>query len=134
MTRTADFLSPASHPAVPAPPTFTLDDLYARFPDRSDRPAIEPVEAARVPEPYHRLLVHSHHMTVTVEEFYGDAVDVKVLDARHDGDSYARKILLALRGSGKVVQFGIVHIDLSFLARPVRDEIVSQRTPLGRVL
>src|SRR5215211_4636161 len=120
--RTADFL--ASHPAVPAPPTFTLDDLNARFPDRSDRPAIEPVAAAAVPEPYHRLLVHSHHMTVTVEEFYGDAVDVSVLDARHDGDSYDRKILLALRGSGTVVQFGIVHIDLSFLAPPVRDEIV----------
>jgi len=132
--RTADFLSPANFPTVPAPPTFTLDDLYALFPDRADRPAVERVEAARVPEPYHRLLVHSHHMTVTVEEFYGGPVDVKVLDARHEGDSYARKILLALRGSGKVVQFGIVHIDLSFLSRPVRDEIVSRRTPLGRVL
>jgi chorismate-pyruvate lyase len=73
-------------------------------------------------------------MTVTVEEFYGDAVDVKVLDARHEGDSYARKILLALRGSGKVVQFGIVHIDLSVLAADVRAEIISRRTPLGRVL
>src|SRR5438874_13278031 len=109
MTQTADFLSPANHPAVPAPPPFTLDDLYARFPDRSDRPAVEPVAAARVPEPYHKLLVHSHHMTVTVEEFYDDAVDVKVLDARHAGDSYARKILLAPRAAGKVVQFGTVH-------------------------
>ena len=132
--RTADFLSPANFPAVPAPPPFTLDDLYARFFDRSDRPATGRVEAAAVPEPYHRLLVHSHHMTVAVEEFYGDAVDVKVLDARHDSDSYARKILLALQGSGKIVQFGIVHIDLTFLAPAVRDEIVSQRTPLGRVL
>ena len=32
-----------------------------------------------VPEPYHRLLVHTHHMTVTVEEFYGAPVDVRVL-------------------------------------------------------
>lgn len=124
----------ANAPAVPAPQPFTLDDLYAYFPDRSDRPAVEHVPAGAVPEPHHRLLVHSHHMTVTVEEFYGDAVDVRVLDARRDGDSYARKILLALRGSGKVVQFGIVHIDLGFLAPDVRDEIVSQRTPLGRVL
>lgn len=131
--RTQDFVSPTSFPPAPAP-RFTLDDLYARFPDRSDRPTVESVAADRVPEPYHSLLVHSHHMTVTVEKFYGDRVDVKVLDARHEGDGYSRKILLALRGSGKVVQFGIVHIDLSLLAPAVREEIVSQRTPLGRVL
>lgn len=132
--RPADRLTPANVPAVPSPPPFTLDDLYAYFPDRSDRPAIQRVAATDVPEPYHRLLVHSHHMTVTVEQFYGDAVDVKVLEARREGNSYARKILLALRGSGRIVQFGIVHVDLGLLAPAVRDEIVSQRTPLGRVL
>ena len=73
-------------------------------------------------------------MTVTVEQFYGGPVDVKVLDVRHTADTYARKILLALQGTGQVVQFGIVRIDLSVLAPAVRDEIVSQRTPLGRVL
>jgi hypothetical protein len=119
---------------LPPTPPLTLDELYAHFPDRSDRPAVEPVPAEAVPEPYKGLLVHTHHMTVTVERFYGDAVDVKVLDARHAGDFYARKILLALRGSGEVVQFGIVQIDLSFLAPVVRAEIVSQKTPLGRVL
>jgi chorismate-pyruvate lyase len=117
----------------PAPP-LTLDELFAHFPDRSDRPAIETIPAESVPEPYMGLLVHTHHMTVTVEGFYGDAVDVKVLDARHAGDFYARKILLALRGTGQIVQFGIVQIDLSFLAPVVREEIISQKTPLGRVL
>src|SRR5215204_4762619 len=81
---------------LPPTPQLTLDELYAHFPDRSDRPAIEPVPAESVPEPYQGLLVHTHHMTVTVEKYYGDAVDVKVLDTRHTGDFYARKILLAL--------------------------------------
>ncbi len=120
--------------ALPPPPPVTLDELYAHFADRSDRPAVEPVSADRVPEPYHGLLVHTHHMTVTVEGFYGDAVDVRVIEARHAGDFYARKILLALRGTGEVVQFGIVQIDLTFLAPPVREAILAQNTPLGRVL
>jgi chorismate-pyruvate lyase len=119
---------------LPPSPPLTLDELYAHFPDRSDHPATETVPAEAVPEPYKGLLVHAHHMTVTVERFHGDAVDVKVLDARHAEDFYARKILLALQGSGEVVQFGIAQVDLSFLAPPVREEIISQRTPLGRVL
>ncbi|HET6574155.1 MAG TPA: hypothetical protein VFG68_11165 [Fimbriiglobus sp.] len=122
------------HPPLPPAPPLTLVELFAHFPDRSDRPATETVPAESVPEPYRGLLVHAHHMTVTVEKFHGGPVDVKVLDVRHAGDFYARKILLALRGTGEVVQFGIVQIDLSFLAPAVRDEIISQKTPLGRVL
>jgi chorismate-pyruvate lyase len=87
-----------------------------------------------IPEPYRSLLVHTHHMTVTVERFYGRPVDVTVLDAVRDGDEYARRILLELRGSGRVVQSGIVQIDLSLLSAPVRERIVEGKTPLGRVL
>jgi chorismate-pyruvate lyase len=125
--------SARGRPTLP-PPSLTLDDLYTPFPDQSDRPEVETVSAWRVPEPYRGLLVHTHHMTVTVEKFYGDAVDVQVLDVHQAGDAYARKILLRLRGSGEVVQFGIVQIDLSVLSAAVREEIVSRRTPLGRVL
>jgi hypothetical protein len=112
----------------------TLDELYAPFADKSDKPNIEPISAGSMPEPYRSLLVHTHHMTVTVERFYGNAVDVIVLDTHQTGDFYSRKILLSLRGSGVVVQFGIVQIDFSCLDIAVRDEIVSQKTPLGRVL
>jgi hypothetical protein len=121
-------------PAVTMPVTLTLDDLYAHFPDRSDRPAITPIGADDMPEPYRGLLVHTHHMTVTVEQFYGDAVDVKVMEARVQGDGYARKSLLTLHATGVVVQLGVVHIDLSVLSPAVRREIEEQKTPLGRVL
>jgi len=89
---------------------------------------------SEIPQPYRRLLVHTHHMTVTVEEFYQQTVDVKVLECQQHGNDYARKILLTLQGSGRVVQFGIVRIDLSVLTDPVRQEIEAGRTPLGRVL
>jgi hypothetical protein len=61
-------------------------------------------------------------------------VDVRVLERRRDGHAYSRKILLALRETGKVVQFGIVRIRLDLCDPAVRDEILAERTPLGRVL
>lgn len=107
--------------------------LYALFPD-DGIPAVVPIAALDIPSPYRGLLVHTHHMTVTVEQFYGDKVNVQVLDTRTDQDDYSRKILLALKGSGKVIQFGIVRIDLNQLAPLVRQQVVDGQTPLGRVL
>src|SRR5437899_9001526 len=73
-------------------------------------------------------------MTVTVEAHHGDLVSVKILARRHTKDTYARKILLTLQGTGKVVQFGIMAIDLRQCAPQARDEIVAGQTPLGRIL
>ena len=112
----------------------TLDHLYRLLPHADDRPTAAVVPAESVPDPYHRLLVHTHHMTVTVEEFYGGPVDVRVLASKRTGDEYARKILLSLRDGGRVVQFGLVRIDLGVCPPAVRDEIVAGKTPLGRVL
>jgi len=112
----------------------TVDHLYRPFPDSPDIPAAATIPADDVPDPYHRLLVHTHHMTVTVEDFYGGPVDVKVLACRRHGSEYARKILLTLRDGGRVVQFGLVRIDLGVCPEPVRNAIVEGKTPLGRVL
>lgn len=122
--------TPRTPAVIPAP---TADSLYALFPS-ADRPVCTPISGDAMPEPYKSLLVHTHHMTVTVEKHYGGPVDVNVLEAAHDGDEYARKILLRVRHTGRVVQFGIVQIDLNFLSPPVRERIVEGKTPLGRVL
>ncbi len=108
--------------------------LCALFPPADFLAGFEYVEPDQVPPIYHALLVHEHHMTVTVEAHHGDLVNVRVLDRHRAGDYYSRKILLALRGSGQVVQFGIVRINLAFCSEPVRDAIVSETTPLGRIL
>jgi hypothetical protein len=94
----------------------------------------EHVPAALTPEPYKRLLVHDHHMTVTMEEFHQAPVLVKVLDRKLDGNIYSRKILLERQSDNRVVQFGIVRFDLAVVLPAVRDEIVSEKTPLGRIL
>ena len=112
----------------------TFDQLFALFPDSSDRPTAVVVPADELPQPYRRLLVHNHHMTVTVEAHYGGAVDVQVQACLRNEDEYARKILLKLHEGGKPVQFGLVRIDLGVCTEAVRNEIVEGKTPLGRVL
>jgi len=111
-----------------------LGTLTSLFPPPGDLPEYEIVPADEVPEPYHGLLVHEHHMTVTVEAYHGDLVDVRILARRQDRDTYARKILLALHGSGRVVQFGIMRVHLQYCSDAVRKEIIAGQTPLGRIL
>ena len=91
-----------------------------------------------LPSPYNELLNHHKHMTVTVESHYGDKVDVVV--HRHHrnrddfGDWYAREITLKLQSSGKVVQYGIVRLNVAALDPKVWARIEARQTPLGRVL
>lgn len=87
-----------------------------------------------IPEPYRQMLVHHVHMTVTVEEFYKQPVSIEVLASRRVGESYGRETLLQLSPSQQVVQFGAVRIDLSCCSEAVRNAIVEEKTPLGRVL
>ncbi|MFL5243772.1 MAG: hypothetical protein ACJ8FY_16850 [Gemmataceae bacterium] len=111
-----------------------LQTLLDLFPLADDIPEYEIVQADEVPPPYDKLLVHEHHMTVTVEEHHGGPVDVHIMNRRHDKDYYARRILLVLRSTGRVVQFGIVRIDLRVCSLEVRQEILGGNTPLGRIL
>jgi chorismate-pyruvate lyase len=104
---------------------FPLSDFLAEFND---------LPAAEVPPPYHGLLVHEHHMTVTVEAFHGESVDVKVVEEQRGAQAYSRKILLITQKTRKVVQLGLVRIHLQYCSPAVREEILAGKIPLGRVL
>src|SRR4051794_29486437 len=80
--------------------TPTFDHLYKLLPETGDRPTAAVVPAEEVPAPYHGLLVHTHHMTVPVERFYGSRVDVRVLACRRNGEESAGKTLLPRGGGG----------------------------------
>lgn len=111
-----------------------VESLFALFPRGDYLRAYELVAGELVPQPYRDLLVHEHHMTVTVEAHHGRPVDVKVLHVNRGDDIYARMILLALQGSGKIVQFGIVRIHFRYCDEGVRQEILAENKPLGRIL
>jgi hypothetical protein len=121
-----------NHPATLRGPR--LDELLSLFSTVDDFSSIQPVAAEEVPSPYHELLVHEHHMTVTVEAHHGDRVNVVIYNRRHDGPFYARRIFLALEKSQRVVQYGLVRINLRYCSPEVRAEIIAGETPLGRIL
>jgi hypothetical protein len=121
-----------NHPATRRGPR--LRELLALFPTADDFSSIETVLPEQVPSPYRELLVHEHHMTVTVERHHGDRVGVLIDNRRHDGPYYARRIFLALQNSGRVVQYGLMRIDLRCCSPEVRAEIIAGETPLGRIL
>ena len=95
----------------------------------------EHVPASLVPEPYKAMLVHDRHMTITMEHYHGCPVDVHVIDRTTDAQGiYGRKIILTKEGTDVPIQFGIVRFDFQYVTDAVRDQILSEQIPLGRVL
>ena len=116
-------------------PIVELESLVGLFPEGEPLIAkAEHIPSSLTPEPYKRMLVHEHHMTVTMESFHESSVDVRVLAERDDGHIYCRKIVLVKSGTEQVVQFGIVRFNFQYVTVQVRDEILARQTPLGRVL
>lgn len=116
-------------------PLDELGKLLAMFPAR------EPVVAGaryipktEAPEPYRRLLVHDEHMTEAMEAYHRSPVSVEVLNRRREGDLYLREIVLHRVTDGQPVQYGLVHFHLQYVSPEVRDEILAEQIPLGRVL
>ncbi len=112
-----------------------LHELVALFFERSDQLGeFYPIVEAEMPETPRALLAHHEHMTVTVESHHESAVRVQVLQTLVTGHHYAREILLHRVSDDQVVQYGIVRLDMRFLAEEVRREITEQTRPLGRIL
>lgn len=88
-----------------------------------------------VPDPARRLLDHHSHMTVAMERFHAGPVTLRLVAERPATAEgrYAREILL-VRGDGRVVQHGIVRLDLGAVPPPAAAAIRARREPLGRIL
>lgn len=122
-------------PSLPQPTTPDLEALVALFYEApGELGRFTEVSADEMPAAYRRLLAHEEHMTVTVEAFHGCLVDVEVLQKKVTARHYARKILLRRQRDRRVVQYGIMRVHLGYLDPEVRDEILGEQIPLGRVL
>ena len=109
-----------------------LEQFYPEAAGFSQLGEFEPVLTA--PAPYDALLDHHKHMTVTVESYYGEKVNVHVHRCHQHANWYSREITLATTQSRRIVQYGIVRLDTSALDPTVWQRIESQQVPLGRVL
>jgi chorismate-pyruvate lyase len=94
----------------------------------------EHIPASITPEPYKQMLVHEHHMTVTMEQYHGCPVNVQICDSSLAGNVYSRKIILTRSDDATPVQFGIVRFNFDYVTAAVKDQILSGQIPLGRVL
>jgi hypothetical protein len=87
-----------------------------------------------IPEPYRELLVHHSHMTVALERWYNSRVKIVVLREKHEEPYYGRLIHLCLEGTERVVEYGIMRIDLRACGDVAREAILTHAAPLGRIL
>tara|TARA_R110002049_G_scaffold2750_2_gene21409 strand:+ start:117716 stop:118291 length:576 start_codon:yes stop_codon:yes gene_type:complete len=109
-----------------------LDQFYGRPPGYQQLGDF--ASADEVPPPYDSLLDHNEHMTVTVESHYGEPVDVVVHQTVRQDNWYSREITLVTSNSRRIVQYGIVRLNIDALEPEVWQQIESQEIPLGRVL
>ncbi|HBE69394.1 MAG TPA: hypothetical protein DDW52_14705 [Planctomycetaceae bacterium] len=117
------------------PPIVALDELLGLFcSNPAELGKFEPRSIDQCPRDYQTILAHQSHMTVTVEKRHGCPVDVQVLETDFTETHYLREIVLRRQNDRRVVQYGIVRLALAALQPQVRDEIMAQRIPLGRVL
>ncbi len=112
-----------------------LDDLVRVFyPDLAALGRFERVHDNEVPQPFYDLLIHQHHMTVTLERFHSALVDVHVLDRRDEGATYTRKILLSRQSDQATVLFGLVRMHMNLIEPSAAEQIRGEQIPLGRIL
>ena len=109
-----------------------LIDLF--YDDRKKLGVFERQSAEQCPPVYRSLLDHTAHMTVTVEQHHRALVKVEVLSESQSAGIYQRRILLRRLTDNRVVQFGIVRLNLNCLPAALRSQVVSGSVPLGRIL
>jgi len=116
-------------------PAGALAELCEGFFEAGHEPtAFNSVEPESMPDAFRRLLVHEDHMTTQLEAYHGRPVELGVLEYRHEGDLYTRKILLTLEGTDHVVEFGIMRLDLRQIPESVGKQIIDRSAPLGAIL
>ena len=114
------------------PELIALSELfYSTLDELGD---FQEINESELPVTPRNLLWHDGHMTVTVEAHHNSSVDVRVLDTHTTPTHYSHRILLTRQSDDRVVQFGIVRLNSTFLGEDVRAEIEGQQTPLGRIL
>ena len=110
------------------------DDLEHMF-DVFGKPlTCELLSADDVPKPYHALLVHGHHMTRILEQYWDQPVVLHVLHHHQNETVYERKISLSVDGHDHPVEYGAVRLHVDVCDPDVRSAILARRTPLGRIL
>ncbi len=96
-------------------------------------PAVHAVDDVDVPPGFRELLRAPEPLTPRLEDHHGEALTLRVLERRQEGDHYARRIVL-VDGDGVPVALGAIEIDLARLAPDRRAEVLAETVPFGHIL
>ena len=122
----------ATEPPQVLPFAYPLDDFYAQ--QGMKLPPIESIPGGEVPHPYRSLLVHDDDMTPMLEHFHGGRIHVTVMRRQQRGDYYFREVVLSRDSDQAPVEFGAIKISLKLFPSVARHAVLSEHTPLGRIL
>ena len=111
---------------------YPLDWVYARA--GVEPPDVKPIDPDDIPLPYRSLLVHTSDMTLTLERHFGGRVTLRPLSTFVRGSWYFRRVLLAQEYTGRPVEMGAIRIRIDAFSQRVRQHILQNRVPLGRLL
>ena len=97
-------------------------------------PKLTPIEFADIPAEYRVLLVHESKMTPTLEAFYQDDTYLETLASKQHHDYLSRQILLKLKTTHHIVEYGMITIVLKHLPAGIRQQVLETNIPFGRIL
>jgi len=97
-------------------------------------PPVDSLEPRDIPETYRNLLVHDRDMTPTLEDAYGQRIELRVLRHTLRDDLLSRQIVLALQGPGAAVVFGAIKIYLEHFPLGAKALVLEMKLPLGTIL
>ncbi len=99
----------------------------------SGLPRVRRLPPWELPQPFQALLVHSDDMTPTLERHFGARAGLRVLRRQNDTRIYLREVLLTSPKYG-ALEYGIIQIHLRWFASRIREQILREKLPLGRLL
>lgn len=111
---------------------YPLDLVYERAGIEVPRAAV--VQPGDIPLPYRSLLVHDSDMTLTLERHFGGRVMLRPLSTFTLRGSYFRRVLLVQEYAGQPVEMGAIRMELEAFDEPIREQIIRNEIPLGRIL
>ena len=109
-----------------------LERFYRRM--SLSLPSVVHLKKHQVPHPYHRLLVHSHDMTPTLEAFYRQPMRIAVLSREREEGAYLREVILKTESEARPVEYGVIRICLEHLPAAARQRVLEEERPLGNIL
>ena len=110
---------------------YPLDVLYKQF--ELTLPPYHFIPAGDIPLPQVELLAHDADMTPTVEAYYKQKVNLRVIHKIVEKEYLMRMVTLDCKDGRKVV-YGAIRIHMMRFPEAARRQIIACRQPLGSIL